>query len=354
MTQIRVLHLMGSLRPSGMERMFVSAAPYFKERGVNSLIVGQGDTHTFLSELRNVGYELTTIPDLRSLGGMVELWRTLKTYKPDLVHIHAESAFAVSTMVIRLAVNVPIIRTVHNVFQPSGRARLSRVLQAHIADRLVAKFIAPSPDVAQNELSFGRPTVTIANWVADEYTDQDSEVDPRLAVMVGNCSSIKNHEMALRSLVKGGYKVAHHGDERYASTEEVALLDLLESQDDLLHRGSSSPLESLKRASLFVMPSTREGMPVALGEALSMGVPCLVADSPGLGWARGIDGVEHLPLNQELWDNALPRSGYIPQTGVLKAPDFSANRGVQEYTEQYISLLNIDLAVQAPSTGDLR
>lgn len=346
MNQLRVLHVMGSLRPSGMERMFVSASPYFRKHEVTSLIVGQGNSHPFLQDLQKSDYETSIIPGLRSFRGAIELRKAVRAYGPDVVHIHAESAFAVSTLLVRSATNAPIVRTVHNVFQPKGRARLSRSVQARVADRFIAQFIAPSPDVANNEQSFGRTAKVILNWVADEYAQfrpsgegGQPQLVPKSAVIVGNCSKIKNHELALRSLEKAGYRVFHHGDESDASAEEIDILNALERRGDLVHRGTSAPLDSLRRADLYVMPSTREGMPVALAEAMSLGVPCLLGDSPGVEWAKGIDGVEHIALEQRDWDESLPTTGYVRRKGHLTAPDLSAARGAREYVELYYSLV---------------
>ncbi|MCB5291207.1 glycosyltransferase [Arthrobacter sp. SO3] len=344
MSQLRVLHLMGALRPSGMERMFVSASPHFHELEITSLIVGQGRMHPFSGMLKDANYEVLTISRLRSMHGAKELFNSIRKFKPDIVHIHTEGAFAVSTLAVRLSTRAPIVRTIHNVFQPQGRALLSRSLQSWIADRFISRFVAPSPDVAINERAFGRNAKVILNWVANDYLSTASYVygqdsDGKSAVIVGNCSTIKNHDLVLRSLVKGGYRVFHHGDEAEASTEELDLLNTLESRGELMYRGTSAPLESLSQANVYVMPSTREGMPVALAEAISMGVPCLIADSPGVQWATGIDGIQHIGLDQRDWDQALPPSGYVRKNSQLAAPDLSASRGAREYVELYSSLV---------------
>lgn len=353
MRRITVLHLMGSLRPSGMERMLVSAAPYFNSLGISGIVVGQGPTHPFAPDLEAAGYGVLTIPSLRSFSGMSAYSQLLKLHSPDIVHIHSESAFAVSTLLSKFIGRMPLVRTVHNVFTPRGRSRYSRKFQAIVADRNISQFICPSSDVACNERNFGRSPRTIMNWVADEYSSISSVGDPMSAVLVGNCSPVKNHELALRALVKNGYSVAHHGDEQDASDEEVKLLDALADGGKLLARGTTPPLDSLKRAGVFVMPSLHEGMPVAFAEALSMNVPCLVSDSPGLAWSKETVGVEHLPLDQERWEAALPSSGYVPAKGSRPSPDFRARRGANDYANVYFSLLTFPGAVY-PTSGEVQ
>lgn len=359
MKRLRVLHVMGALNPSGMERMFVSAARHFSEHQVSSLIIGQGERHPFMNQLEDCGYEVEAIPSIRSFKGARALQTAIRRFSPDVIHVHTESAFLVSVLISRTASRVPIVRTVHNVFQPRGRAWLSRRVQAILADPLVSKFISPSPDVAANELAFGRHSTVVYNWVADNYVSNSAGVksseevttDAKLAVVVGNCSSIKNHEMALRSLVKNGYRVAHHGNETGASAEELSLLNSLESKGRLVSRGSSEPLESLRSAGVYVMPSTHEGMGVALAEAISVGIPCLVSDAPGLEWSKGLNGVQHIGVRQDDWDEALPFSGYVRQVGHVLPPDFSASRGAQQYVAIYKSMLPAEQADPVVSKG---
>ena len=100
----------------------------------------------------------------------------------------------------------------------------------------------------------------------------------------------------------------------------------------MIGRGVHDPTVALAEATLFLMPSRNEGMPVALAEALVAGVPCIVADSPGLRWASA-DAIV-LPLHPEKWLQALRSAGTgvaIPQIRI----DFSAERGVREYLAVY-------------------
>ncbi|CAN7469570.1 glycosyltransferase [Arthrobacter sp. LjRoot78] len=150
---------------------------------------------------------------------------------------------------------------------------------------------------------------------------------------------MKNHEMALRQLIASGYSVAHHGNESQASLQEIRMLDELAESGKLRYRGTGAPLASLKSAGVFVLSSLHEGMSVALAEAIAAGAPCLVADSTGLSWAKGIDGVQHISLeDRDGWASALPESGYVPVSGTRPAPNLSPGRGAAEYAHLYRSL----------------
>jgi glycosyltransferase involved in cell wall biosynthesis len=231
---------------------------------------------------------------------------------------------------------------VHNVFLARGRWRISRVLQSLVGARFVDAIAAPSPDVVQNERRFFRRAHLVYNWVDPSFADvrvrrvaAAGEPSAQVALIVGNCSEIKNHEFALRVIGDAGWRVAHVGNERQMPTTESAVLASLEAAGVVTHRGVGDPRAHLVSASAFLMPSLFEGMAVALAEAIVAGVPCLIANAPGLQWARGIDGVHLVDLRADEWQSVL-RGLETDATVVGKnAPDFSPARGVAEYLSLY-------------------
>lgn len=345
---MKVLHLMGPLRPSGMERMFLSAASHFKAAGVKSVIVGQGDDHPFAPLLVAAGYEVRIIPSIKSPAG-AKAWATaLRTERPDVTHIHPEGAFAVSAVIARATLpRTPIIRTVHNVFNPTGKAALSRRLQAFAADRVVREFIAVSSDVQENERRFKRDSRLIFNWVDDSYFNaREQRIPPTgkpAAVIVGNSSPIKNHGLALHAVLKSGMDLYFHGDESGASWEEVGILDELQADGRIRHRGTSDPTPSLLDGSVFLMPSRHEGMSIALSEALVTGLPAVVMDAPGLRWAANFPNVTVLPDHQGAWNHAVKTAEEsareVRAHSLREMPvDLSPKRGVAQYIDLYQSV----------------
>jgi glycosyltransferase involved in cell wall biosynthesis len=342
---MKVVHLMGSLKPSGMERMFLSGASHFSKAGIASVIVGQGDDHPFAGQLRDAGYAVELIDPLRSGRGIGAWTRLLRSENPDVIHIHTEGTFALAVLISRWALPTkPIIRTVHNVFAPSGRARLSRKVQAAIADRFVAEFIAVSSDVQEHERSYGRELTLVFNWVDDRFLsirpERNADSIEHAIVMVGNCSPIKNHIAVLRALMPTSLRLYFHGDETGASKDEIKLLNLLEEQGRLGHRGVGDPAESLKRARYFILPSKREGMGIALAEAITAGVPCVVSDVPGVRWASKFPFVALVGERQREWDRVLKAIdqgvALASDTDSIAVPiDLSAARGAGELVRVY-------------------
>lgn len=338
---------MGALRPSGMERMFLSASTYFREAGVETIIVGQGSDQPFAQNLIHAGYRVEIIPSLKTYKGAKGWAKILREVRPSVIHIHTEGAFVVSAYVARVSLpRTPIVRTIHSIFRPTGRAWLSRRLQSLAADRIVRDFVAISPEVKENERIYGRNAHLIFNWVDDRYFEisrrRTQQFSKPSAVIVGNSSPIKNQILALRAVQKSGLDLYFHGDETGATPQEVSILNSLEQEGRLLHRGTSDPETSLLYGSIFLLPSRHEGLGNALAEALVAGLPAIVNDVPGLRWACDFPGVTVLPVDQKAWDAALgsviPRPQARPRTAQEFPIDFSPARGISEYMHLYRSI----------------
>lgn len=326
--------------------MLVTAANYFAHEKIRSTILGQGDEHPFASDLRDSGYDVRTIPyPVGSRAGARELERLVGELGVDVIHIHTEGNYLRTAIASWWAMGraKAVVRTIHNVFQARGTWWIKRLVQAQIADRLVHCLVAPSPEVSANESKIFRKCRVIYNWVDDIFFQvRESRIsllnvpdDDVVAVIVGNCSSIKHHELGLKAVASTNHKIIHLGNESDASQKELSLLRRLDQNGRLIGRGVEPPQDALLRGSYFMMPSRHEGMGVALAEALVAGLPSLVNDVPGLRWARSMDGVEMIRDADDAWASAV-RTMPRDHVGMVKTSiDFSASRGGHEYAEIY-------------------
>lgn len=344
---LRVLHVLGPIRSSGMERMLVSAAPYFSLANVKGFVYGQANGSTFTDEITNAGYEvfLGKKPTF-SLNSAIKFRKLIKSLDINLIHIHTEADYLRNVLLARWALgrNGAIVRTVHNNFLASGSWRFKRQVQSQIADRFVSRLIAPSSDVAETEKStIGRACQVIYNWVDDRFFKLRSQqisgkrCRTPVALIVGNCSEVKAHEIAIKAVIAAGWQLIHLGNETGASQEELALLELLQVEKRLVRRGVHVPDVSLGEADVFLMPSQREGMSIALAEALVSGLPALVRNAPGFSWARNFSGVRFVSEDPSDWASALQKTEELyskPDSKRLPI-DLSARRGAREYVQVY-------------------
>jgi glycosyltransferase involved in cell wall biosynthesis len=348
---LRVLHLLGELRPSGMERMLVSASTGFRANGIRTYVVGQGTENPYAQTLEEAGLNVHILTlGILSRAGRKQFAALIASERIDVVHIHTERRylFTVGAVLAASRGRVRIVRTVHNVFLASGRWFISRLIQAAIADRFVGCVVAPSEDVARNERRLGRSTRLVYNWVDDRFfelrkvreltqTDRDQR-ERRIALVVGNCSTIKRHELAIAAVQNADHDLIHLGSEVHAEEQELALLTSLATRGRLADRGIKPPDAALLLADYFVMPSRHEGMPVALAEALVAGVPVFATSAPGMQWSKCAGGVTLLPAQDEAWYDAI-QGDLMPTSSVVSPIDFSAERGVQQYVEIYQMLV---------------
>lgn len=108
--------------------------------------------------------------------------------------------------------------------------------------------------------------------------------DSLLLISVGELISRKNHETAIRAFAKAAVPNAYYiicgiGEKKQ---ELQQLIDDLNMHDQVkLLNYRLDVKELLKACDVFALPSTQEGLPVALMEAMSAGLPCIVSNIRG-------------------------------------------------------------------------
>lgn len=128
--------------------------------------------------------------------------------------------------------------------------------------------------------------VTAAEKKFDEDLDDWMTPECQNIVSIGRLSPEKN----FNSLIEAWPKVLqHHPNARLTiigsgllEADLLARVRELGISDSVLMAGQrKNPYPALKRADLFVLPSTHEGQPVVVQEAMTLGVPVAAAYTPG-------------------------------------------------------------------------
>jgi glycosyltransferase involved in cell wall biosynthesis len=356
--RIRVVHLLNDLRPSGAELMLAAAAETWERYGIDPLIVSMGQEEgSFAPNLRCYGYAIHHWPLKRSARSLFNLRQSLSRLEPHAVHVHAERlSFWTCLAAMSLRPRPVVVRTVHNVFQFDGALRFRRLLQRHILKALGTHFVSVSRDVAQNELyRFSLSSSTIENWVdVDSFrslTDIPKQqlrrhlklpVSGSLLIVVGNCSEAKDHPFALRVLrrLPPLFKLVHVGEEDAELVERSLARDLGIS-DRVIFLGRRQDVPSLLRAcDAFLMPSDREGFPLAAIEALCAGIPLFLADVEGLRHiAVKYRAARLLPKEESVWSDSIPSMQPLIPVAQHESKSalsfFAPARGVDKYCCAY-------------------
>jgi glycosyltransferase involved in cell wall biosynthesis len=230
--------------------------------------------------------------DRRDLGYFPRLVRALRALRPDVVHAHLHTGQYAGRIAALLAGAPAIVFTVHG---DEPKSALRHILD-HALDARTARFVvftkAQREELSrERQIARGRIEI-IPNGVRlpadgpsrDEV--RDSLGIPRGAFVLysaGRFREEKNHRLALAALTQFGPDVhlALAGDGPCEAALRVETRErALEGRVHFL--GFRADAAALGRAfDLFVLPSRRERMPVALAEAMLAGLPVVSTPWPG-------------------------------------------------------------------------
>jgi len=297
---LKVIHVLGELRPSGAETMLAVAAPAFAAHGVEADVLSTGAVPgPYAARLAAAGYRIHHIPFAKSPVFFFRLWRLLRRGY-HAVHIHTERAtfwVALTAMAARPRV---ILKSIHSSFTFTGWLRLRRLVQRRLLARLGVRQISVGRSVQETERRhFGVETPVIGNWYDGARFRPPGEaerVEARRALgiapgevvlaAVGNCSPIKNHGELLRALARlppGRRPILLHAGEEEPGQPERGLAAELGLGDRVRFMGSLPDVRAvLHAADGYVMSSLREGSSISALEAMASALPAVLTDVEGL------------------------------------------------------------------------
>lgn len=277
--------------------MWVAAARFLREQGVETHIVAtMPELGPYAKNMRAAGFVVHHIPRRRGrhfdFGYCWRLCRFLKASHFDAVQVHPEGWRFVHCVICRLSGVRPVVTTIHNVFVYGAWRKFRRCLQMRMLRGLGIRIVACGEMVQRNEMRYGYEPNLVWNWIDTSRDaiggltrgDLGLSREKKVMVCVGNCSVIKNHLFLFEVLMKlpEYWVLLHIGCEDAKQTErvEVARLGLADRVYFLGRRNDIPDLLAL--SDVFVMPSLREGFSISCLESMAMGLPAVVAASPGL------------------------------------------------------------------------
>jgi glycosyltransferase involved in cell wall biosynthesis len=262
----------------------------------------------------------------------------LRSFKPDVVHAH--NLFFRTTELaaaLRIVSRTPLVTTLH-LGEMTGGGRLLRSI-VRVYESTVGRCVLRKSDritaVSRAVATYatrrgaGADVAVIPNGVdATRFAPGDDEPDGKTVLFVGRLVPNKGPDVLLRALPSlvaavPDVKVLLAGDGpmRGKLTQLADALGVADVVEFLGHR-SDIP-ELMKEALVFVRPSTLEGLPLTVLEAMSTGIPVV---------ATPVGGTPEIVLPG--------RTGYVVPVGdhealsegivrVLKSPDEARQMGVR-------------------------
>lgn len=240
----------------------------------------------------------------------------------DVVHLHGVSSKNVLVTLVAAFTGRPIVLSLHTAGEDEPDAVRRRGVLAWWAFRRAARYLAVSPALTQACLEAGLPPRAVAQVPNGIETDRFTPAPPDerralrraagrdvpgpVVLFVGYFSQDKQPRVLfdawLRLLDEHGIDADlwfvgatrsdyHEVDARIAEAMRAAAAARGRG-DRLTFTGQVHDVEHYFRlADVFALPSRREGLPVALMEAMSCGLPCVASRLPGATDTLIADGV---------------------------------------------------------------
>jgi glycosyltransferase involved in cell wall biosynthesis len=307
-----VLHVIKGLGPGGAERLLVSLAGVRRDDvGVDVAYLVPTKDH-LVPELVALGAGVHLLAGARGLADPrwpVRLRALVRETRPDVVHLHSPAVASVARPVLRARRRRPVVvSTEHNLWGSFGRVtRVANALTLPLDDVR----LAVSEQVRDSTWTRWRPrTEILLHGVPlealaarrPERTEARAELglsgDDVLVVHVGNLREKKDHATLLAA---AGAALGAEPRLRFASIGQGPLEAQVRARHAQLALGDRfallgyhpDPARVLAAADIFTLTSRHEGLPIALLEALAMGLPAVASAVGGIPTVLrpGIEGV---------------------------------------------------------------
>lgn len=290
--RLRVLHVVHSGGLYGIERMLLALVPALEAQGVDAALACFGGPETSggavgaLAQASGARVFFLGDDPEATWDGARAYWRTLRAWRPHLMHYHGYRATIVGG-VIAGVLRVPGMATYHAEAGRTVGLEKQLAVETPILRRL-RHVVAVSPAIRAELRSRGvaesRCSV-IANGIADPPVRRQRQDGRFNIAVVGRLVPGKNVHLvfeaaaALRRDVPGlQVTVAGDGPERQALESRAAALGI---SDAVRFLGFINDVPAmLQTADVLAMPSDTEGLPISILEALAVGVP-IVASAVG-------------------------------------------------------------------------
>lgn len=306
-------------KQGGIEHHCAELYPRIADQGHEIVLFARSSYTQHLSQQRQYLYNGVQIRNLPSVplrgfdalfsSGLAAVLASKDDF--DVIHFHALGPSLFIWIPRLFTRNTQCVVTCHGLdWQRAKWGQLSRRL-IRLGETMAVRF-AHKIAVVSEELetyflkTYGKTTHYISNAPAPygksdpKYTFSQSLglVRGRYILFLGRLVPEKCPDLLIRAfqrLCPAGWKLVLTGSSSDTSDYTIKLKKLIDQDSNILMTGSlygEHLAEIVRGAGLFVLPSELEGLPLALLEAMSEGVPTIASDIPVhrhlLGSGRGL------------------------------------------------------------------
>jgi len=284
----------------GVEKHCENLYPRLAELGCQVIVLGRqpyvGET---VREYKKVVVGYLPCPRQKFLEAPVHTFLGVfaaKKLKADIVHIHGVGP-ALFTFLARMK-RMKVVMTHHGPDYERAKwnwfARLVLRLGEWVGCRSANEVICISGQIARDvQKKFGRQAHVIPNGVEAAQSAQTDEIlrsqglkQGKYILAVGRFVPEKGFDALIEAFERSpvaGWKLVIAGDADHEDEYSRKLKETARGNPDVVLTGFLSGValkEIYTHAGLFVLASYYEGLPIALLEAMSYGLSCVVSDIP--------------------------------------------------------------------------
>ncbi len=366
-SKLRILQFVTTLRLAGAEKLASDLSIALRQNGHEVVVAAYTDERdTLAQKLRDNDVEVVPVafpkPGLRALMRTVlDMQRLIRRVRPDVIHAHNPAAGTIALFARTLAWQrkIPIVTTYHGV-RPH-RLRLA----GHVISRAEAVIaVGPSAAAQLREALPGQHVVEIKNAVIVERTRPPAEVKAELGVVdnvhlvtVGRYVEQKNQTLLVDMVAElrrrgtlerePALTIVGHGPLQEDIEAHAAGLGLSDCVTLTGPRADANDI--MAAADVLVHGATWEGLPLVLLEAMSLGVPIVAADAPGVDdiihdrvtglLVKAPDPEAMADAVEEMLANDLLREAVAVEAESLVAREYPLSAMVEQHAELYRSLV---------------
>ncbi len=289
--------------PGGAERNISMLANYFSEQYYKVFIVSMDgeDSHYHLHD--NVS--MIDVSNNKWKNGLIkkisEFYKTRKTInniKPDIV-IALPEEIGIYLSIFNLFTKTPLIVSERNDPKVMPWKKITRIIRK-ISYKFVNGFVFQTNE-AQSFFNnkIRRRSIVIPNSIdLSSLPQRELKINSNIIVNVGRFTKQKNHKLLINSFSRINkefpstiLKIFGKGPLEEEIRKQIKDLNLEEKV--ILEGISENLLFEIKNCGLFVLSSDFEGIPNALIEAMSLGIPSIATDVPSGGVSALINNNEN-------------------------------------------------------------
>lgn len=288
MPSIRVGHIIAGLGFGGAERNLVNLLNALDCEHKSVIIIGAESTGASLIDQLKPSVEIYRAQvRRRSLPfDLLRLVKVIRKSKLNVVHTHMYQSNLYGTIAAQLAA-VPVVVTSEHGENP-WKNNFHHVIERQIISRIADIRFCVSPRIMKirrevDRIPGNKLKVVPNATVLPEFCYRPTGTDAPVIASVGRLIDAKDYPVLLKAaaiLKERGYKfsvqIAGDGPERADLERQISKLDLGEIVR--LHGLVTDTTEFYKSADIYVISSKREGLPIALLEAMSFGIPTVATD----------------------------------------------------------------------------